>query len=54
MNKYILTDGNFLLPNQTFGCERINLVVLLLVFFFNLTVITRGLGPLEETVMVRG
>lgn len=33
MNKYILTDGNFLLPNQTFGCERINLVVLFFFFF---------------------
>lgn len=51
MNKYILTDGNFPLLGQTLGCERINLVV---PFFFIVTVITRGLGSLEKTVMVRG
>lgn len=51
MNKYILTDGNFLLLSQTLGCERINLVD---PFFFNVTVITRGLGSLENTLMVRG
>lgn len=51
MNKYILTDGNFPLLSQTLGCERINLVV---PFFFNVTVITRGLGSLEKTLMVRG
>lgn len=50
MNKYLLTDGNFLLLSQILGCERINLVV---PFFFNVTVITRGLGSLEKTLMVR-
>lgn len=34
MNKYVLMEGNFPLPSQTFCCERINLVILFLSFYF--------------------